>query len=117
MRVRPQRDSKRPREPEIGELEVSFLVNEQVLRLEIAMQDAMRVEIIDAFNELVSLIGAIVSWLAPCDSLVHDVRGGNARISGDDKERFSWEATSDRATKLTLTISGPIPSPSPTLSM
>ena len=38
--VGPQRDSESPCESEIGELEVTLLVDEQVLRLEIAVKNA-----------------------------------------------------------------------------
>jgi hypothetical protein len=50
--VGPERDSERPSETEIGELEVSVLVDEQVLRLEISMQDSVSVAIVEAFDQL-----------------------------------------------------------------
>jgi hypothetical protein len=56
--VGPQGDTESPGESEIGELEVSLLVNEEVLGLEVAMEDAVRVEVVDSFDELVSLLRA-----------------------------------------------------------
>lgn len=57
MSVGPERDSERACESKVGELEVPLLVDEEVLRLEVAVEDAVRVEVVDAFDELVSLRG------------------------------------------------------------
>jgi hypothetical protein len=51
--IRPQRNTKRPRQTEIRQLEVALLVNQQVLRLEIAVQDAVRVAVLHAADQLV----------------------------------------------------------------
>lgn len=52
MCVRPQRDAERTRETKVGQLEVAVAVDEQVLRFEVTVKDAMRVEVIDALDEL-----------------------------------------------------------------
>lgn len=41
VRICPQRDAESAREAEIGELEVLVLIDEQVLRLQVAVQDAV----------------------------------------------------------------------------
>lgn len=56
MSVRAEGDPKRPRESEIGQLEVTFLIDEKILRLQIAMQNPMRVEVVRSLDELISLI-------------------------------------------------------------
>lgn len=69
MGIRPQRDPKRTRQPEIGQFQVSLLVDQQVLGFQIAMQDAVRVAVVDAADELVGEFlemnrkeGRDVSW-------------------------------------------------------
>ena len=53
MRIGAQRDAERAREPEVAELEVVVRVDERVLRLEVAVEDAVRVAVYDALVELV----------------------------------------------------------------
>jgi hypothetical protein len=48
-----QRDTKGSSQTKIGELEVALLVDEQVLRLQVAVQDAVRVAVADAGAQLV----------------------------------------------------------------
>lgn len=45
MSICPHRNAKRARKPEITKLEVIAFVNEEILRLQITVQDAMRVAI------------------------------------------------------------------------
>ena len=52
VRVRAQRDAKGACETKIGELKVALLVNEQVLRLEVTVQDTMAVAVAHALDEL-----------------------------------------------------------------
>ena len=54
MGVCSHRNAKGSREAKICEFEVIFLVNKQILRLEVAMQDSMRVAIQEAGIELMS---------------------------------------------------------------
>ena len=53
MRVRAHGDAKRAGEPKIGQLEVVPLVDEEILRLEVAMQDPVRVAIQQPRGQLV----------------------------------------------------------------
>jgi hypothetical protein len=46
-------DSEGSGETEIGELELAFVVDEEILRLEIAVEDSVRVAEVDALEELV----------------------------------------------------------------
>ena len=46
-------DTKRPSKSEIGDLQVSHLINQQILRLEIPMDDPARVAVVHSVNELV----------------------------------------------------------------
>lgn len=48
MRVCPHRNTERARETEIGKLEVVVSVYQQVLRLEIAVEDAVRMAVEEA---------------------------------------------------------------------
>ena len=50
--VCPERDAERARETEIGELEVVVPVDQQVLRFEVAMEDAVRVAVEETRGEL-----------------------------------------------------------------
>ena len=52
MGVGPQGDTKRAGQAKVGKLQVALLVNEQVLRLQVAMQDAVAVAVSDAGAEL-----------------------------------------------------------------
>lgn len=52
MRVCPQRNTKCTSETKVGELEVSLSVDEQILRFEIAVEDAVSVEEVHALDEL-----------------------------------------------------------------
>lgn len=52
MGVCAQRDTKGAGETEIGELEVALLVDEEVLGLEVAVQDAVGVAVLDAVAKL-----------------------------------------------------------------
>lgn len=90
MRVRPQGNAESPGESEVGELEVAVLVNEQVLGLEIAVQNAVGVEVVDTLDELVRLLVQSASserlaGAARCRGEGRrDVRisGGDGRVSG-----------------------------------
>lgn len=53
MGVCAERDSKGARQSEIGELEHAVLVDQQVLRLEVAVDDAVRVAVGQALEQLV----------------------------------------------------------------
>jgi hypothetical protein len=52
MSITSQRNTKRPRQTKISQLEVSVLINEQVLRLQVAMQYPTRVTILNALNQI-----------------------------------------------------------------
>lgn len=52
MGVGSQRHAKRAGETEIGQLQVALLVNEQVLGLQVAVQNAVGVAVLDALTEL-----------------------------------------------------------------
>lgn len=53
--VAPHGHTKRPSKSEVGELDVAVVVDEQVLRFEVAMQDAVTVHVVDAVQELISV--------------------------------------------------------------
>ena len=53
MGVGPQGHAKRAGQTKVSKLEVSLLVNEKVLGLEVTVQDAVRVAVLDARDELV----------------------------------------------------------------
>lgn len=55
MSISPQGNAKRPRESKVGQFEVALFVDQEVLRLEVAVEDAVRVEVVDAADELVGL--------------------------------------------------------------
>lgn len=55
MGVGTERDAECSGESKVGELEVALLVDEQVLGLEVAVQDAMRVKVVHSLDELVRL--------------------------------------------------------------
>lgn len=88
-----QGNAKSSSEPEIRQLEVALLVDEQILGLEVSMKDSVAVAVVDSAaqleGEFLGRVGTTVS-----------------RVDHDK----SWQ-------KLALTMSGPMPSPSPTLSM
>lgn len=50
-----KRDSKCTCEPKVGDLEVTVLVDEEVLGLKIAVEDAVGVEVVHSLDELVRL--------------------------------------------------------------
>ena len=52
VRVRAHGDAERAREPKVGELELALAVDEQVLRLEVAVQHAVEVAVRDAVEQL-----------------------------------------------------------------
>lgn len=54
MRVGPQWDAESACQSKVGKFEVSSLVNEKVLRLEVAMEDSVSVAVVDAAHELES---------------------------------------------------------------
>ena len=45
MRVRPKRDPKCARKPEVCQFEIVLLIDEQVLRLEVSVKDPMRMAV------------------------------------------------------------------------
>lgn len=53
MRVSAKRDLERPCETEVGKLEISIPVYEEVLRLEFTVKYAVGVAVVQAFYELV----------------------------------------------------------------
>lgn len=55
MSVGTKRDSKGASESKVGEFEVPFFVDQQVLRFEISMEDAMGVTVVDSPDELIRL--------------------------------------------------------------
>lgn len=60
MGVGAQRDAECAGESKVGELEVALAVDEEVLGFEIAMQDAVGVQVVDALDELP---GECLNWL------------------------------------------------------
>jgi hypothetical protein len=52
VRVRPEWDTKGSGETKVGELEVTVLVDEQVLRLEISMEDPVGVAVVQSLDQL-----------------------------------------------------------------
>ena len=52
VRIGAQRNTKGTRQTKVGELQVALLVNEQVLRLEVAVQNAVGMAEADATDEL-----------------------------------------------------------------
>jgi len=52
--VCPERNTKRARKAKVAQLEVAFLVDEEVLGLEIAVKDAVGVAVVQALDELVA---------------------------------------------------------------
>ena len=55
MRIRFDGQTEGPSEPEISELDDSVLVNEQILRFEVAVEDAVRVAVENALEDLVEV--------------------------------------------------------------
>lgn len=53
MRVRPQRDTECAGQAKVGKLEVALLVNQEVLRLEVTVEDTVDVTVEQALDELV----------------------------------------------------------------
>ena len=53
MRICPHGNAERASEPEVGELEVVIFIDQKILRLEVAVEDAMRVTVEQARRELV----------------------------------------------------------------
>lgn len=53
MGVGAEGDAEGTREAEVGEFEVAFFVDEEVLGFEVAVEDAVGVAVADAFDELV----------------------------------------------------------------
>ncbi len=45
MSVGPHRYTERPRESKVGQLQIIVLVNEEILRLQVAVKDPMRVTV------------------------------------------------------------------------
>ena len=62
MGVCAERDTKCAGETKVGELEVAFLVDEEVLGFEVAVQDAVGVAVARAFEQLV---GELLDLLSP----------------------------------------------------
>ena len=55
MRIDSDGNAKRPRQPEISQLDDTLAVDEEILWFEIAMQDASLVTELDAFSDLVQV--------------------------------------------------------------
>ena len=55
MSVTPHWNTERASQPEVGELDVSAAVDEQILRLQIAMQNAVRMNITHSVEQLTSV--------------------------------------------------------------
>lgn len=53
MSISTQRDTKRPRQTEITNLEITRLVDQQILRFEVSMEDTVAVAVVETFDELV----------------------------------------------------------------
>ena len=53
MGICSHRNAKGSREAKICEFEISLSIDEQVLRLQVAMEDTMRVTVVKTFNELI----------------------------------------------------------------
>ena len=51
-RVAPHRDAERPRQPEVGQLQLAALVDQQVLGLQVAVQDVAAVAVREAAQQL-----------------------------------------------------------------
>jgi hypothetical protein len=103
--VGPQRDTKGSGETEIGELEVSILVDEQVLRLEISMEDSVGVAVIETFNQLEreSLYDDRTSNRAGRDSRLAERLGDR---SGREKERAERRRKAGRVGEVTYLYEG-----------
>ena len=56
MGICPEGNAERACEAKVGELEVALLVDQQVLRLEVAVENSVRVQVVDALDELVCLV-------------------------------------------------------------
>lgn len=54
VRVCPQGNAEGAGKTKVGELEVSFLVDEEVLRLQVAVEDTVRVAVVQALDKLVA---------------------------------------------------------------
>lgn len=52
MSIGAERDSESARKTKVGKLKVSFVIDQQVLRLKISMQDAMAVTVSNAFAQV-----------------------------------------------------------------
>lgn len=63
MRVGAQRDTKCTRKPKVSQLQVALLVDQQVLRLQVSVQDAVRMAEVDATDQLVCEF--LRRWSAP----------------------------------------------------
>ena len=48
-----QRDTKRPRQTEITNLEITRLVDQQILRFKVSMKNTVAVAVVETFDELV----------------------------------------------------------------
>ena len=51
-RVAPHRDAERPRQPEVGQLQLAALVDQQVLGLQVAVEDVAAVAVREAAQQL-----------------------------------------------------------------
>lgn len=91
MSVRSQGDTKGASQPEIGQLEITVLVDQQVLRLEVTMQDTVSVEVVDSFHELVRLFITAAS-LCQREGASGGERVTCSRISGREDELLTWSA-------------------------
>ena len=121
MGICPKGDAERACEAKVGELEVAVLIDEQVLRLEVAVENAVRVKVVAALYKLVRLrrVQGGRQWPVP---LIRVPFSRYVRISTIAEGRgWGWSASvafgGVRGEARTWTMSGPSPSPSPTLSM
>lgn len=52
VRIRPERDAERAGETKVGKLQVAVLVDEQVLRLQVSVENPVRVAVVEPLDEL-----------------------------------------------------------------
>lgn len=89
MRIRPQRDPKRPRQPKIRKLEIPLPVNQQILRLQIPMQHPMAVTIPHPLAQLThKLLHHLIPQPQPAHLGPRALRQRLAAATFTDRQRF-----------------------------
>ncbi len=89
MCISPQRHAKRSRKPEIRQLQVAVAVDEEILRLQVAMQDAMAVAVAHALDQLAhELLDHGVAQPQSAQIRARAVRQGLASPAFADRQRL-----------------------------